>query len=93
VFELYIGGSMICRALLKSEIDKVKSEYLDLPYRIVKVFASSASQENVAIASESQGHRLNLDWQGFVERTYGCMADSRISRGEQGISETREKIE
>ncbi len=84
---------MISRAILKSEIDKVKSEYLDLLYRIVKAFENGASQEGVAVASESQEHRTNLDWQSFVERTYGCMAESKISRGEQGISETREEIE
>ena len=84
---------MISRAILKSEIDKVKSEYLDLLYRIVKAFENGVSQEDVAVASESQEHRTSHDWQGFVERTYGCLADSRISRGEQGIWETREEIE
>lgn len=84
---------MISRALLKSEIDKVKSEYLDLLYRIVKAFETGTPQENVALASESPEHHTNSDWKTFVERTYGCMADSTISRGEQGIPETREKME
>ena len=84
---------MISRAVLKSEIDKVKSEYLDLLYRIVKAFENGASLEDVAVASESEKRLTNLDWQGFVERTYGRLADSTISRPEQGVSETREEIE
>jgi len=83
---------MISRALLKSEIDKVKSEYLDLLYRIVKAFENGASQGNIAITSESQDINLNLDWSSFIDRTYGCMSDSKISRGEQGVTERREEI-
>lgn len=84
---------MISRALLKSEIDKVKAEYLDLLYRIVKAFENGASKGSTALASESDDFRKNLDWQAFVDTTYGCMADSEISRGEQGVSENREEIE
>ena len=84
---------MISRALLKSEIDKVKSEYLDLLYRIVKAFENGASQGNIAATSESQDINLNLDWSSFIDRTYGCMSDSKISRGEQGVTERREEIE
>ena len=83
---------MISRALLKSEIDKVKAEYLDLLYRIVKAIENSASKESTAVTSESQDFSMNLDWQSFIDRTYGCMADSQISRSEQGVSESREEI-
>ncbi len=84
---------MISRALLKSEIDKVNAEYLDLLYRIVRAFENSVSKENTAIISESRDFSMNLDWQSFIDRTYGCMSDSQISRGEQGVSESREGIE
>ena len=84
---------MISRAILKSEIDKVKAEYLDLLYRIVKAFENGASKESTALTLESEDFRKNLDWQAFVDATYGCMADSEISRGDQGVSENREEIE
>ena len=84
---------MISRALLKSEIDKVNAEYLDLLYRIVKALENSVSKENTAIISESRDFSMNLDWQSFIDRTYGCTSDSQISRGEQGVSESRERIE
>jgi hypothetical protein len=83
---------MISRALLKSEIDNVKSEYLDVLYRIVKAFENGTSKGNIAITSESQDVILNSDWPSFVDRTYGCMADSQISRGEQGVTERREEM-
>ena len=83
---------MISRALLKSEIDKVKAEYLDLLYRIIKAFENSASKEDAVSTSESYDFSRNLDWRSFIDKTYGCMADSQISRGEQGIAERREEI-
>jgi len=84
---------MISRALLKSEIDKVKAEYLDALYRIVKGLENGASKASIATTSELQDVNTSLDWQTFVAKTYGCMADSQISRGEQGIAESREEIE
>ena len=84
---------MISRAMLKSEIDKVKAEYLELLYQIVKAFENGTSKKNLAIASKSQDFDITQDWQGFIDSTYGCMADSHLSRAEQGILENREEIQ
>jgi len=75
---------MISRKLLKSEIDKVKSEHLELLYGIIKLLENGTPAGQV---------RTDLDWHGFVASTYGCLADAPISRGKLGQYETREAIE
>ena len=77
-------ADMISRKLLKTEIDKVKSEHLELLYGIIKLL------ENGAPVAEAETH---LDWHEFVANTYGCLSDAPISRGEQGHYESRETIE
>lgn len=80
---------MVSRNLIKSEIDKVRNEYLDLLYAIVKLFENRAGDgESQALAA---GHQS--DWQAFVTDTYGCLADAPITRPEQGHFESRETIE
>ena len=83
---------MISRALLKSEIDKVKAEYLEVLFRIVKAFengASSGSVQSTAKDSLADAH----DWSRFISQTHGCMCESPISRGEQGSYEKRGEIQ
>jgi len=75
---------MISRELLKTEIDKVKSEHLGLLYGIIKLF-EDGSQASEAVAPS--------DWHDFVAKTYGCLADAPITRGEQGPYESREAME
>ena len=62
---------MISRALLKSEIDKMTAENLDLLYRIVKAFENGASKGNVAITSESQDFNTNLDCRALLTEPMG----------------------
>jgi len=78
------GAEMINRRLLKTEIDKVKSEHLELLYGIIKLL------ENGAQATEAA---IQLDWHEFLAETYGCLAEAPITRGEQGQYENREAVE
>ncbi len=75
---------MISRTLLKAEIDKVKSEHLELLYGIIKLLENG--KQGTAVGTD-------LDWHEFVANTYGCLADAPISRGDQGHFESREAIE
>lgn len=75
---------MIDRRLLKTEIDKVKSEHLELLYGIIKLLENG---------SREAGVRVDLDWRQFVANTYGCFADAPISRGDQGHFEGREAMQ
>ena len=62
---------MISRGLLRTEIDRVRAEYLDLLYGIIRL------PENGSQATDA-GTRV--DWHGFVASTYGCLSDASISR-------------
>src|SRR5262245_170814 len=87
-------GEMITKQLLKDAIDHVQDEYLEALYTIIRACglpAHKASQEHLPAASpgtETEG----LDWQTFIQETYGCLADDLITRGDQGTYEKREEV-
>jgi len=74
---------MVSRRLLKTEIDRVKSEHLELLYGIIKLLENGSQRTGVG---------ADLDWHEFVAKTYGCLADAPISRGDQAHFESREAI-
>ena len=78
---------MITRELLKNEIDKIQDRYLEVVYRIIKALVSPSMR-----AASPQNDQLS-DWHGFIEQTYGSLADDPIERGDQGQFEVREVIE
>ena len=86
---------MIPKQLLKDEIDHVQDAYLDILYKIIKAFRVPVNEEHTTHNAEQQ--RLNtseiLEWQAFIQETYGCLADDPIARGDQGTFETREALE
>jgi hypothetical protein len=75
---------MIDRKLLKTEIDKVKSEHLELLYSIIKLLEDGRQGPEVS---------AGRDWHEFVANTYGCLADAPTSRGDQGHFKSCEAIE
>jgi hypothetical protein len=85
---------MISRKLLKTEIDKVKGEHLDLLYGIIKLLENGACRDMTSDLAEAQAAEIGvpLDWHDFVASTYGCLSDAPISRGEQGHYESREAM-
>jgi hypothetical protein len=85
---------MISRRLLKSEIDKVQSEYLDLLYSIIRLFEKDVRHGGESVPSGSVEAPVceNVDWHAFVAHTYGCLAETPISRGDQGCYESREAM-
>jgi hypothetical protein len=80
---------MVTRELLKSEIDRVQDDYLEVLHRIIQALASPTD----VVAVSSQGAVETSSWRKFIEDTYGCLADDPIERGEQGQYEVREVIE
>lgn len=74
---------MISREAIKTEIDKVKSEHLELLYGIIKLLENG---------TQGIGGGADLEWRGFVANTYGCLAEAPISRGDQGHFESREAM-
>ncbi len=75
---------MITRELIKSEIDQVRDEYLEPLFRIIKVFEKPAE-----VHPETN---IQPEWNEFIHKFAGCLADDPIKRGEQGQYETREEI-
>ena len=86
---------MISRKLLKTEIDKVKGEHLELLYGIIRLLENGASKDVTSDVTETQAAEPGapLDWHEFVADTYGCLVDAPIARGEQGRYESREIME
>ena len=77
---------MITKDLIKAEIDNVRDEYLEVLYRIVKVFEMDIDLSNTKIIAAKS---TETSWQDFVEETYGCLSDDPIKRGNQGTFEIR----
>ncbi len=82
---------MITKAFLKSAIDKVPDEYLDILYRILKAFEIPV--EEPILNDFVNGDHKNLNWHQFIKETYGSLADAPIQRGAQGRIEVREGLE
>lgn len=72
---------MTSRKLLKSEIDKVKSEHLELLYGIIKLLENGVGKNMTSDLTEVQAAKTDapLDWHDFVASTYGCLSDAPIS--------------
>lgn len=68
---------MITKEQLKSEIEKVPDEYIDPLYKIIKALEKRESKTS------------DKGWLEFINQTYGCMQDSPIQRGEQGVFDIR----
>ena len=85
---------MISRKLLKSEIDKVRSEHLELLYGIIKLLENGACKDTETPSNAHPAEGVSAsNWQEFIASMYGCCSDAPLSRGEQGRHESRETME
>ncbi|MCI0512009.1 hypothetical protein L0128_02190 [candidate division KSB1 bacterium] len=86
---------MITKQLLKTEIDKVPTEYLDILYKIIKIFEIPSITEFIepVVSKNTIKNDCKLNWHEFIKETYGCLADDPIERGTQSKYEIREIIE
>lgn len=86
---------MITKELIKAEIEKVNDNYLDMLYKIIKIFEApvdlnfSAAKNGSSAVSKDE----TFDWKAFVAQTYGSLAENPIERGSQGHYEVRETIQ
>lgn len=83
---------MISRQIIKEEIDKVQDGYLDVLYRIVKVFEYPERLKDLEIDKPCEKNEKE-EWRLFLDKYAGCLADDPIERGDQGQFETRENFE
>lgn len=71
---------MITREEIKTEIAKVREEFLPALYRIVKALEQSG---------EPAWSPVQDDWKAFVAETHGSTAADPIELGKQGSFEAR----
>ncbi len=85
---------MITRKIIKSEIDAMQDQYLEVLYRIIKAFEYiPVSKQDIVEARLGENvDKEKNEWISFVDSTYGCLSDDPIERGEQGEFEIREVI-
>lgn len=84
---------MITKEKIKTEIDNLKDDYLEILYRIIKALEMPIGE--VAEQTESinkQSPKEQAEWHRFIRETYGCLSESPIERGDQGVYEVREAI-
>jgi len=84
---------MITKELVKAEIEKVQTDYLEVLYKIIKIFAAPPKVDNGKMATSLAGKDDEVDWHAFIAQTYGCLADDPIERGDQGEYEIREVMQ
>ena len=76
------------KELLKTRIEKLPPEHLEVVDRVLSAFEVPASQG--ARGSQSSG---GDDWTAFIRQTYGSMADDPIERHPEGLLEARAPLE
>lgn len=79
--------------MLKVEIDKIQDKYLEILFKIIKALESSVETETSKQINPPKSDECDaeLKWPGFIKKTYGCLADDPIKRGDQGKYEIREE--
>ncbi|MBN1935496.1 MAG: hypothetical protein JW934_12585 [Anaerolineae bacterium] len=82
---------MTTRALLKTEIDALPDEYLEVLHKIIRALAEPL--EDVASVAETRQAAQMTEWQAFVQTTFGCLAATPLERGPQGTYEVREAMQ
>ena len=81
---------MITKELVKAEVEKVNDDYLEVLYKIIKVFEAPRDLELTTSIAKRDGE---LEWHAFIAQTYGSLANDPIERGDQGRYEIREAMQ
>ena len=85
---------MITKELVKAEVEKVKDDYLEVLYKIIKVFEAplEIGIPRLKPATSLGEKDEKFDWHAFIAKTYGSLSDDPILRGEQSSYEIREAM-
>jgi hypothetical protein len=86
-FEL-MSAARVTKDQIKSEIDKVRDEYLEVLYRIVRSFEEPSSRVPQPQSEGDEAH-----WRRFVAEMYGSTADAPLKRWPAGAPEERLALE
>ena len=84
---------MITKEKIKTEIDNLKDDYLEILYRIIKALEMPIGEVAEQTETKStQSSKGQAEWHSFIRETYGCLSETPIERGDQGEYEVREAI-
>jgi hypothetical protein len=79
-------AASITKEQIKSEVDKVRDEYLGVLYRIILALEEPARRPHPE-PGEAVG------WSQFISELYGSTADAPLQRWPEGASEERLALE
>lgn len=80
----------ITKERIKSEVDKVRDEYLGVLYRVVLALEEP---ENAPAGKAKRVQADEAGWAQFIAEMYGSTADAPLERGAQGQPESRLVLE
>jgi hypothetical protein len=83
---------VITKEMVIEEINKLPVENLEVVYRIIRALESPSKRSSQMIINQTTPNENETEWHTFIHETYGCLADANISRGDQGVFETRENF-
>jgi len=83
------SAAKITKEQIKSEIDKVREEYLGVLYRIVLSLEEPARDPRM----REPGGADQTGWNQFISEMYGSTADAPLERRPEGLAETRLALE
>ncbi|HDQ00424.1 MAG TPA: hypothetical protein ENN22_14750 [bacterium] len=79
---------MITKEKIKTEIDNLKDDYLEILYRIIIALEMPIGE----VTEQTETINKQSEWHKFIQETYGCLSETPIERGDQGVYEVREVI-
>lgn len=83
---------MINRELLKSEIDKIPQEFYGVLFKILESFKRTKRFRGKVRNNVRSNTIKKSAWSEFINQTYGSLSEYPIERGNQGTTESRDKI-
>ena len=83
------GAARVTKEQIKSEIDKVRDEYLGVLYRIVVALEEPGRTP----PTPERAGADDIGWSQFISEMYGSMADAPLERWPEGASEERLALE
>lgn len=82
-------AALVTKEQVKSEVDKVRDEYLGVLYRIILALEEP---DKMTPRPEIGGDR-KAGWHQFIAEMYGSTADAPLERWPEGLPEERLALE
>jgi len=74
---------MVTKELVKSEIDHLHDEYVEVVYKVIKALEMPLGE--LDRRADAFPATEQMEWEAFVDHYAGCLKEAPIERGEQGV--------